>query len=314
MNIYQLQYFRTMAKVQHYTKASKMLCITQPSLSNSISALEEELGVSLFEKRGRNVVLSRHGKVFLTYVENALNELQLGAEKVKELSGDLQVPINIGFIYTLSYYFIPTLLGRFKQDNQGEFAEVEFTLQEGCTANQCTPELIRRLKNDELDIVFISLLPQDNDIEFVPVCDQELVAIVPTSFPANGAAGLDLTEIGNYPFIQFSGKSGLKLEINRMLERVNVTPKVCCEMEDLVSIAGLVSSGVGMAIVPETPVLKNYDLRMLPITNPRYKRKIYLGYMKNRYETLPIQQFKNFSIKHSRDIMRPEYREEAQTA
>ncbi len=308
MNIYQLQYFRTMAKVQHYTKASKMLCITQPSLSNSIAALEEELGTSLFEKRGRNVVLSRHGKVFLTYVENALDELQLGAEKVKELTGDLQVPINLGFIYTLSYFFIPNLLGQFKQFNNGEFAEVEFTLQEGCTANQCTPELIRKLKNDELDIVFISLLPKDNDIEFIPVCDQELVAIVPKNYEPDAEGTIDLTRIGNYPFIHFSGKSGLKLEINRMFERVNVTPKVCCEMEDLVSIAGLVSSGVGMAIVPETPVLKNYNLKMLPIKNPRYKRKIYLGYMKNRYETLPIQQFKNFAVKHSREIMRPENR------
>ena len=304
MNIYQLQYFRTMAKVQHYTKASKMLCITQPSLSNSIAALEDELGTSLFEKRGRNVVLSRHGKVFLTYVENALNELELGAEKVKELTGDLQLPINLGFIYTLSYYFIPTLIGKFKQFNNGEFANIDFTLHEGCTANQCTPELIRKLKNDELDAILISLLPKDNDIEFIPVCDQELVAIVPECFPEFDEDGLDLTRISTYPFIHFSGKSGLKLEINRMLERVNVTAKVCCEMEDLVSIAGLVSSGVGMAIVPETPVLKNYALRMLPIKNPRYKRKIYLGVMKNRYETLPIQQFKKFAIKYSRDIMR----------
>ena len=308
MNIYQLQYFRTMAKVQHYTKASKMLCITQPSLSNSIAALEEELGTSLFEKRGRNVVLSRHGKVFLTYVENALNELQLGAEKVKELTGDLQYPINLGFIYTLSYYFIPTLIGQFRQSSDSEFADIDFTLHEGCTANQCTPELIRMLKNDQLDIIFISLIPQDNDIEFVPVCDQELVAIVPEKFSDTDSDGVDLVQIGNYPFIQFSGKSGLKLEINRMLERVNITPNVCCEMEDLVSIAGLVSSGVGMAIVPETPVLKNYKLRILPIKNPKYKRKIYLGFMKNRYEALPIQQFKNFAIKYSRDIMRPEKR------
>ncbi len=301
MNLYQLQYFKTMAKVQHYTKASKILCITQPSLSNSISALEEELGVSLFEKRGRNVVLSRHGKVFLSYVENALNQLQLGTDKVRELSGDLQAPINIGFIYTLSYYFIPSLLAGFRDNT--EYADAEFSLHEGTTSNQCTPTLVKKLKEDSLDLIFISLLPMDNDIEFVPVCDQELVALVPLDFPLADGDGLDLERIGAYPFIHFSGKSGLKQEINRMFERVNVVPKVCCEVEDVVSIAGLVASHVGMAIVPETPVLRNYRLRILPIKNPVYRRKIYVGYLKNRYESLPVQHFKNYTIQHAREIM-----------
>lgn len=64
MNLYHLRYFITLAHLEHYTKAAEKLMITQPSLSSAISSLEKELGVSLFEKEGRNVVLTKCGKMF----------------------------------------------------------------------------------------------------------------------------------------------------------------------------------------------------------------------------------------------------------
>ena len=71
MNLSQLQYFRTLAKEEHYTRAAQILSITQPSLSHAIAQLEQELGTRLFEKKGRNVVLTRYGKRCLPYVEES---------------------------------------------------------------------------------------------------------------------------------------------------------------------------------------------------------------------------------------------------
>jgi DNA-binding transcriptional LysR family regulator len=67
MNLNQLQYFKILAQEEHYTRAAQMLSITQPSLSHAIAQLEEELGTRLFEKKGRNIVLTRYGKLFLPY-------------------------------------------------------------------------------------------------------------------------------------------------------------------------------------------------------------------------------------------------------
>ena len=75
MNLYHLRYFVTLAHLEHYTKAADVLAITQPSLSHAISSLEEELGVKLFEKNGRNVSLTKYGKSFLEDVEQTLNRL-----------------------------------------------------------------------------------------------------------------------------------------------------------------------------------------------------------------------------------------------
>lgn len=300
MNIYQLQYFRTMARVQHYTQASKILCITQPSLSNAIASLEDDLGANLFEKQGRNVVLSRNGKVFLEYVERALDEIKAGTDKIKELTGNLQAPINVGFIYTLSSHLIPSLICGFRRSTS---SAPDFVLCEGGTLNECTPGLIKGLKNGELDMIFVSLIPKETDVEFIPICEQELVAIVPCNSPLSDNDSLDLEHIDPYPLIHYAGKAGLKKEINRMFEKVGITPKVACEVEDEVAIAGLVAGNMGIAIVPDSPVFKNFRVKTLPISNPSYHRIIYLGLMKNRPASQPIQQFRDYAIQHAREIM-----------
>ena len=83
MNLFQLRYFVTLAKMQHYTKAAHELCITQPSLSHAISQLEAELGVALFEKSGRNTTLTSFGEEFLICANRTLarsEERRVGKE------------------------------------------------------------------------------------------------------------------------------------------------------------------------------------------------------------------------------------------
>lgn len=289
MNLYQLYYFKTLAKLEHYTQAAAQLCLTQPSLSHAISSLEDELGTVLFEKKGRNVVLTKYGKIFLPFVENALAELEHGTKKIKELSTDAQSTINIGFIYTLSAHFIPDLISGFMKHDEN--SNMQFALHEGTTKNECTADLIIRLKNEKLDLVFASLIPKDPDVEFIPICEQKLVAILPQDSPLAKLDSVDLRNTEPFPLIHYSGKPGLKHEINRLYEKVNMIPKVCCEVEDEISMAGLVAAKIGIAIVPESPTFLNFKVKVLPIGNPTYKRIIYLGYMKNRQHTLPVRRF-----------------------
>lgn len=105
MNLQQLYYFRKLAEVQHYTKAAKALYITQPSLSDSIASLEHELSVSLFQKKGRGVQLTKYGQEFYEYVNQALGILEHGIAIMKEKSDLVTGTIDVGCI--------PTLLGDF---------------------------------------------------------------------------------------------------------------------------------------------------------------------------------------------------------
>ena len=90
-----------------------MLSITQPSLSHAIAQLEEELGTRLFEKKGRNIVLTRYGKLFLPYVEESLKVLEEGVQRTRELNGSKEGIIHLAYIYTMGSNFTPKMVRNF---------------------------------------------------------------------------------------------------------------------------------------------------------------------------------------------------------
>lgn len=119
MNLSQLYYFRKLAELQHYTKAAKELFITQPTLSGSISSLEQELGVSLFQKAGRNVELTKYGAEFLKYVNASLEQLDKGIAIMKGYSGEGDGGvIDLGCIITLQTEYLPRLLNGYSSVNE----------------------------------------------------------------------------------------------------------------------------------------------------------------------------------------------------
>ena len=109
MNLYHLRYFVTLAHLEHYTKAAELLSITQPSLSHAISSLEKELGVKLFEKEGRNVVLTKCGQAFLEDVEQSLGILDSSINKL-QMTGSGEGEIDIAFLRTLSTQLVPGMV------------------------------------------------------------------------------------------------------------------------------------------------------------------------------------------------------------
>lgn len=290
-----------MAKLEHYTKAAEELNMTQPSLSNAIATLESELETPLFERQGRNVKLTKYGKRLLPYIENAINEIESGTRMIKEMKNETNNKINLGFIYTLSSGFIPNIIGGFSHKYFQR--KIDFSLKEAWTRDLCTASLVKDLKEEKFDLIFISLIPDDPEIEFIPVCDQNLVAILPIDSPLTNYDSINLLDTEPYSLIHYSGKVGLKLEINRLFEMVGMTPKVCCEVEDEISMAGMVSANVGIAIVPDNPSIREYkDIKILPIHNPFYTRKIYIGHMKNRFMNPTVKLFKEYVIEHAKDF------------
>ena len=128
MNLNQLQYFKILAQEEHYTRAAQMLSITQPSLSHAIAQLEEELGTRLFEKKGRNIVLTRYGKLFLPYVEESLKVLEEGVQRTRELNGSKEGIIHLAYIYTMGSNFTPKMVRNFLDTYQDYHIDCHFTV------------------------------------------------------------------------------------------------------------------------------------------------------------------------------------------
>ncbi|WP_196000074.1 LysR family transcriptional regulator [Clostridium sp. 1001271B_151109_B4] len=291
MNLNHLSYFRVLAKLEHYTQAAEELSITQPSLSHAMSALEKDLGTYLFEKQGRNIKLTKYGKIYYEYVDKALSELERGEKKIRELTNVSTGTIELGYIYTLGPNFVPKLIKNFT--NADENKSIKFLFGQGTTQS-----LIKDLKEEKYDMVFCSLVDDEPDIEFIPIAKEELVVIVSNEHPLAKNEFIDLSEVDNYPFIGFSEKSGIRSLISDLFKEVDVSPNIICEVEEDNAVAGLVEINYGIAVVPKISSLKYYNVKVLPIINPKHERFIYLATLKNRYLTPSVNLFKKYSAEY----------------
>ena len=165
MNLSYIRYFVELAHVQHYTNAARNLNITQPSLSHAISQLEEELGVMLFEKNGRNTELTAFGREFLACAERSLGTLDAGVESIqKEAAGD--GVIRLGLIRPLGMEFVPRLAAEYLK--KAENRNVSFTFHTGTTG-----QLLDDLAARKYDMVFCSRPPETMGFSAIPVGRQE---------------------------------------------------------------------------------------------------------------------------------------------
>ena len=143
MNIEYLKYFAELAKVQHYGKAAKILNISQPGLSHAIKTLEEECGVPLFQREGRNVSLSSYGKELMKDVDDILNAYLRLEERAAGLRTE-EKTVRIGTVYPLAAGMVPRMLQKFG-------ATFPFVVY-----NRLTQEIAEGLMDGKYDIGFCS--------------------------------------------------------------------------------------------------------------------------------------------------------------
>lgn len=292
MNLSQLQYFVVLAKEEHYTKAAQMLSITQPSLSHAIAELEKDLNTKLFEKSGRNVVLTRYGKEFLPYAQESLKILDDGVKRTKALNGSKEGEIHLAYIYTLGNSFAPRMVRGFL--NAYPDYQIDFHFHVGATG-----EILEGLKADQYDMVFSSYSDKEPEIDFTPIANQKLVVVVPDGHPLSIRNSVDLRDTIAYPQICFSRESGLRPVIDQLFEKINVFPQIAYEMEEDGSMAGLVAQNFGIAVMPDIPILKNMNVKRLTIESPEYERYVYLARMKKRYLSPVAKAFIRYVLQES---------------
>ena len=294
MNLNQLYYFKTVAKLEHFRNAAKELHISQPSLSHSISTLEEELGTKLFEKQGRCVKLTKYGKIFLNYVEKSLDTLELGEEKLRRFTNATKGNVDVAYVAPLSSYYIPKAVRNFLDIDKNK--DITFTFKQ-----ELTIDVIEGLKSSKYDIGFCSFVKDEPSIVFEPILEQELVLIVPNNHKLCDLKSINIEEIENYPLVAYNKNSGLGKFTSKLFKESNINTNIVFECEDENAIAGLVAENFGIAIVAKIPQLNNFNIKQIPINNIKQNRYIYLAYIKDRYFPHAVNNF----IQHVKDLKLP---------
>ncbi len=268
MNLDHLRYFVKLAEIRHYTRAAEQLCISQPSLSHAINQLETELGVPLFERSGRNTTLTRFGEEFLECAQRSLDTLDVGIGSLQRSARGEGV-VRLGFLRTLGVDYIPGLTADFLDADPD--CGIQFSFHSGLSG-----ELIDGLLQRKFDLVFCSEPDPSLGLSAVPVTSQELVMIVPKNHPIAGQESVDLADTLQYPAVFFAEGSGLRKVINRMYDKVGGRPASVIETEEDEVIAGLVSAGFGVAVVPYMDMLQKLDISLLKISSPPYSRDFFM--------------------------------------
>lgn len=293
MNLQHLKYFDVLAREQHYTRSSKILNVTQPSLSNAIASLEDELGITLFEKKGRNVVLTKPGKIFQDYVARTLGTLDDGIETVTKISKGSGF-ISFAFLPVLGTTFVPKLVRGFHDANPDK--EILFDFH---TSSGVTREIVDGIKTMHYDIGIASYLPDEPSVEFLPIASQELVVIAPLDHPLAQFDNIYLEQTQPYEQIGFSKSSGLRNVIDEIFKKNNCSYNIVYEVTVDQVIAGLVSQGFGIAVVPNMSILKHLPLKTIHLKNVIQDRSFYLVTNKEAYLTPAVISFKEFVLAHS---------------
>ena len=129
MTLNQILYFQKVARLENYHQAAEELYISQPSLSRSMAVLESELGVALFEKKGRGVTLTKAGQLFLEHADRIAADCDVAVGKMQELSAD-GGKIDIGYIFPLAGHYIPHKVREFldKEENKKVIKSGRYTI------------------------------------------------------------------------------------------------------------------------------------------------------------------------------------------
>lgn len=297
MNLFYLRYFVTLAHVKHYTKAAQQLCITQPSLSHAIAQMEKELGVPLFEKNGRNTLLTPFGREFLACAEHTLSTLDDGIASLQRSARGSGL-IRLGFVRPLGIRFVPRLAAEFLQAYPEN--DIRLTFHTGITR-----QLLDDLQQQKVDLLFCSKPQDDLKLTAVPVQKQELVVIVPQNHPLAVNTGVRLADTASYPHIYFTQTFGIRSVIDDMFLRENAVPNIVTETEEDEVIAGLVAEGFGIAVVPYMDLLQKLPVKILSITSPSYERNFYLVHDDSVYMPPAVENFYHFVVNWTCDFSLP---------
>jgi len=276
MELRQLRYFIEVAEREHVTAAAEHLHVAQSAISLQISKLEDELGVTLFERVGRNVKLTQIGKIFLVYTKRAIQSIDFAKAKIDEYLDPEHGSINIGYPTSLANHLLPLVISAYK----AEHPNVSYHLRQGSYK-----DLIEAVKTGDIGLAFLGPIPIDEpELETHILFSERLSAIVPSTHPLASRKTLTLNELQNDEFVLFPKGYVLYDLAVKACQQAGFDPKVSAEGEDMDAIKGLVAAGIGVSLLPEGTFYDRTTRRTIkiPIDAPQVKRTVGIITSKNR--------------------------------
>lgn len=291
MTLLQLQYFQVLARVLHYTRAAEELHISQPSLSYSISELEKELGVKLFEKENRKISLTAYGEQFLPYVQRSLALLDEGAAVLEQMAGNLPQVAKLGYFHSISASLIPALVEGFYREEDNRSIRFQFT--EGPSF-----DIFNQVKAGELDMAFG--MHRDDWAESVIIMRQPLYLAVPSDHPLAARHSVTFDDFAREPQVMLDKPSSLRTQMNRIFAQRGAVPNVVFEVRECNAALQYVALKFGVSVLPQVPAMDTEKVSIIPISDQdkEFVRTVYLSWSRSRPMSPAAQRVRDYIVEH----------------
>lgn len=253
-----LRYFRTLAEVLNFGRAAKLLNITQPALSRAIAQLEQEVGVSLFERNNRNVSLTVAGHAFASGCGRILGDLDAVIAKTLDVAQGFSGYLNVGYTDTVIAGRLPDILRSFR----AVAPDIHIHLTQVFTDGQCA-----MLDKGTLDIGLMTGPVTRDGMCTIDIQTDGFMLILPSDHPLADKDRIVLADLADQPFVLGDpGSWGVfNGHLLRHCERAGVRPRIVQTAPESRAIIGLVTCGLGISILPEC-LVRSIDPRLVART------------------------------------------------
>lgn len=246
MNSRQLEYFLAVAKNLNFTKAAEQMYVSQTAVTQQIKALEEQLGVSLFERTKKKVILTPAGKVFQKEAARVLARMDIAVERTRQASSGFMGTLDIGFSVGVGNTRLAEDIQRFNQ----EYPNIVMNFR-----NASPSELLKFLKAEDLDMVLMPIFDEAyfEGVNFQKVAGSTMIAVMPRTHILTQKQHITRKDIKDENLILACTPDSEIGEDRRIIEsfwRLGYHPNVVAKIEDIETIFLMISVNMGVTILP----------------------------------------------------------------
>lgn len=282
-----IQYFVTVAEQLHFRRAADQLGVAQPALSRAIRNLEQDLGVTLFERGNRSVTITKAGQVFEESCRGILNALEHAVDQTRRAHHGELGSLRIGYTDNAIAGKLPSLLKAF-QDHQPGIVLNPF--------HGPTVEQLRRLELNEIDVGFVTGPVKKAGYEAVPIQSEAFVCITYSSHGLAHRRSVRLVELADEDFVHGSSNEWQHFHayLFSLCRRVGFEPRIVQQAFNTAGILGLVASGMGLTVLTKnSAIAMPPGLVVLPIEDVAEELQT-VAIWKKEVQPGPMSRFADF--------------------
>lgn len=279
MDIHRLEVFCKVLELQSFTKAADAVCLTQPTVSEHIRALEEMLGEKLIDRLGREVLPTPAGKILYRYARNMIQMRNEAIQALEKYKGNLAGHLLIGASTIPGTYILPGLIGAFKE----KYPDIRITLKISGSS-----EIVDRILDGSLEMGLIGARWEDRRIALEEIYSDELLLVVFAEHPWAKRDSIELEELAHASFILREKGSGTRKVMVQLLESHGFDPlrlNAVAEMGSTEAVRQGIKAKIGVSILSARAVSEDLEsgaLVAVPLNGIRLFRPFFLAQRKNR--------------------------------